>query len=163
MEILTDNIIIKITVLNIKIIQECTCTYIWRRCFLLDKPTTHRKPIPVRIWSFRRFKKQTFQNEVPKVRWKSIRDSYTKLIWVFPKKSGTPKSSILKGFSIINPSILGAHLYFWKRPYSSPTKLHQPTDQIVRAFLSRAPILLPRSAALPRKSISTRVSGPQWE
>ena len=32
------------------------------------------------------------------------------------KNSGTPKSSILIGFSIINPSILGYH-YFWKHPH----------------------------------------------
>ena len=35
--------------------------------------------------------------------------------WVFPKIGGTPKSSILIGFSIIKPSILG-YPYFWKHP-----------------------------------------------
>ena len=31
---------------------------------------------------------------------------------------GTPKSSILIGFSIINHPFWGFHLYFWKHPYS---------------------------------------------
>ena len=34
-------------------------------------------------------------------------------IWVFPKIMVSPKASILIGFSIINPSILG-YPYFWK-------------------------------------------------
>ena len=35
------------------------------------------------------------------------------------KNSGTPKSSILIGFSIINHPFLG-YPYFWKHPYSDP-------------------------------------------
>ena len=42
-------------------------------------------------------------------------------IWVFPKIMGTPKSSILIGFSIINHPILG-YRYFWKHPYVPPEK-----------------------------------------
>ena len=35
------------------------------------------------------------------------------------ENSGTPKSSILIGFSIIfTETILGAHPYFWKHPYA---------------------------------------------
>ncbi len=45
---------------------------------------------------------------------------FSVFIWVFPKKdlkkSGTPKSSILIGFPLFSPSILGYH-YFWKHPY----------------------------------------------
>ena len=40
-------------------------------------------------------------------------------IWVFPKKRGTPKSSIINHFNRVfpyKPSILGYH-YFWKHPY----------------------------------------------
>ena len=32
------------------------------------------------------------------------------------KNNGTPKSSILIGFSIINHPFLGTHPYFWKHP-----------------------------------------------
>ena len=32
------------------------------------------------------------------------------------KNNGIPKSSIFIGFSIVKPSILGAHPYFWKHP-----------------------------------------------
>ena len=42
---------------------------------------------------------------------------------------GTPKSSILVGFSIINHPFWGAHPYFWKHPYIIPRdvacKFHQ--------------------------------------
>ena len=41
------------------------------------------------------------------------------------KNSGTPKSSILVGFSIINHQILGSP-YFWKHPHSN---LHAPSQQ----------------------------------
>ena len=39
-------------------------------------------------------------------------------IWMFLKIGGTPKSSILEGFSVRKPSILG-YPYFWKHPYRS--------------------------------------------
>ena len=45
---------------------------------------------------------------------------------MFPKISVTPKSSILIGFSIIKPSILG-YPYFWKHPYLQSTNLSQQT------------------------------------
>ena len=39
-------------------------------------------------------------------------------IWMFPRIiGGPPKSSILIGFSLFSPSILGAHPYIWKHPY----------------------------------------------
>ena len=41
-----------------------------------------------------------------------------RVLWVFPKIVGTPKSSILIGFSIKKPSILG-YPYVWKHPYTS--------------------------------------------
>ncbi len=41
---------------------------------------------------------------------------FSKIIWVFPKNRGTPKSSILIGFSTINPSIF-RYPYFWKHLY----------------------------------------------
>ena len=43
--------------------------------------------------------------------WKS-----TSSIWMFPKNSGTPKSAILIGFSIINHPFWDTP-YFWKHPY----------------------------------------------
>ncbi len=36
--------------------------------------------------------------------------------WVFPKNRGTPKSSILIGFSTINHPFWGGSPYFWKHP-----------------------------------------------
>ena len=38
------------------------------------------------------------------------------IIWGFPENSGTPKSSILIGFSIMNRPFWGSP-YFWKHPY----------------------------------------------
>ena len=40
------------------------------------------------------------------------------------KNSGTPKSSILIGFSIINHPSWGKHPYFWKHPYSDSLQPH---------------------------------------
>ena len=37
--------------------------------------------------------------------------------WVFPKIRGTPKSSILIGFSIINHPFWGTVPLFWKHPF----------------------------------------------
>ena len=45
------------------------------------------------------------------------KETYLQTLWMFPKTMGfPPKSSILIGFSIINPSILG-YPYFWKPPF----------------------------------------------
>ena len=58
-----------------------------------------------------------------------------KTIWVMgvSENSGTPKSSILIGFSIINhykPSILG-FLYFWKHPYGTQKGRFASTDFLI--------------------------------
>ena len=45
------------------------------------------------------------------------------LIWVFSKNSGTPKSSILIGFSIINHPFWGTP-NFWKHPFPYMTGWH---------------------------------------
>ena len=43
---------------------------------------------------------------------------YSIAMWVdVSENSGTPKSSILIGFSIINHPFWGKHPYFWKHPY----------------------------------------------
>ena len=42
------------------------------------------------------------------------------------KNSGTPKTSILIGFSIINHPFGGAHPYFWKHPYLWVVWFHVP-------------------------------------
>ena len=44
----------------------------------------------------------------------SMKQTYT---WMFPENSGTPKSSILIGFSIINHLFWGKIPYFWKHPH----------------------------------------------
>ena len=47
------------------------------------------------------------------------------------ENSGTPKSSILIGFSIINHPFWGKHPYFWKHPYGccfkGPSKAEKST------------------------------------
>ena len=47
------------------------------------------------------------------------------------ENSGTPKSSILIGFSIINHPFWGKHPYFWKQPYGccfkGPSKAEKST------------------------------------
>ena len=42
------------------------------------------------------------------------------------KNSGTPKTSILIGFSTINHPIRGTHPYFWKHPYLWAVWFHVP-------------------------------------
>ena len=61
-------------------------------------------------------KQHTFSRHV------AMRESFpagihgTNGIWGFPKNDGTPKSSILIGFSIINHPFWG-YPYFWKHPF----------------------------------------------
>ena len=45
--------------------------------------------------------------------------SWNVSIWMFPKNNGTPKSSILIGFSTINHPFWGKTPYFWKHPYTA--------------------------------------------
>ena len=73
-------------------------------------------------------------------------------IWVFPKIMGTPKSSILIGFSIINHPFLG-YPYFRKHPYRYPflisrcccsgkswlCRLRVPVERLAERYSSGAP------------------------
>ena len=49
------------------------------------------------------------------------------MIWVLPKDRGTPKSSFLIRFSLINHPFWGYH-YFWKHPYAKSTEVSLPEN-----------------------------------
>ena len=86
---------------------------------------TRIPPAPRRIWRCTRQPK-TFDHpglgrptKTQKKRCRMQGERSGSLTFVCFQNRGTPKSSILIGFSIINPSILG-YPYFWKHPFIYP-------------------------------------------